>query len=82
MMKLRTPADSSYAAHCYDREFGTSHTGTIMLLETIALREAVPCPERHLGRRSGLVANGGKADVRTRARNDTNDPWRIWRSLI
>jgi hypothetical protein len=44
MMKLRTPADSSYAAHCYDREFGTSRTGTIMLLETIALREAVPGP--------------------------------------
>ena len=44
MMKLRTPADSSYAAHCYDREFGTSRTRTIMLLETIALREAVPGP--------------------------------------
>jgi hypothetical protein len=44
MMKLRTPADSSYAAHCYDREFGTSRTDTIMLLETIALREAVPGP--------------------------------------
>jgi len=43
-MKLRTPADSSYAAHCYHREFGTSRTRTIMLLEMIALREAVPGP--------------------------------------
>jgi len=63
MMKLRTPADSSYAAHCYDREFGTSRTGTIMLLETIALREAVPGPSRPLWRIAGLVVIGGGADI-------------------
>jgi hypothetical protein len=41
-MKLRTPADSSRAAHYYDREFGTSRAGSApsMLHETIALREA------------------------------------------
>jgi hypothetical protein len=46
MMKLRTPADSSRVAHCYDREFGTSRTGSasLMLHETIAPREAVPGP--------------------------------------
>jgi hypothetical protein len=42
MMKLKTLADSSRAAHCPDREFGTSRTGSISSTrhETIALREA------------------------------------------
>jgi len=31
-------------------------------------------PSRHLVRRSDLVANGARADVRTRARNDAVDP--------
>jgi hypothetical protein len=42
MMKLKTPAERSRAAHCHDREFGTSRTGGISSTrhETIALREA------------------------------------------
>jgi len=37
---------------------------------------AVVGPLRHLVRRSGLVAFGGKADVQTRTRNDLIDPKR------
>jgi len=38
-------------------------------------------PLRHLVRRSGLVAFGGEADVRTRTRNDAIDPKRHFGSV-
>jgi len=42
------------------------------------VHESVYGPERRLAHRSGLVALGGEADVRTRTRNDAVDPKRTF----
>ena len=43
---------------------------------------STPGMSRHLVRRSDLVANGGKAEIPSRARNDAVDPERHFATAI
>jgi hypothetical protein len=79
-----TPADSTIAAHCNDRDFGTSRFGSTpsMLHETVAVREAVHGPKRRLWSAPNRSRTGGKRTRRCARQSVAIDPTRHFASTI